>query len=73
LFWTPSGIRREDNAIVYIQGNYDCFWVFMKNWLVRYQDVSQPNIEEFNGTVQRFFLPCEAADVGAGFKWTRET
>lgn len=73
LFWTPSGICREDNSIVYIQGNYDCFWVFMKNWLVRYYAQKQPVVEEFNGTIQRFFLPVHEADVGAGFKWTKES
>jgi hypothetical protein len=72
--WTPSGICRSDNSIVYIQGNYDCFWVFMKNWLLRYFENSQPkpDVTEFNGTIRRFFLPISVADVGAGLKWTRE-
>lgn len=69
LWWTPSGILREDNSIIYIQGNYDCFWVFMKNWLVRYYEQKQPEVEEFNGTVRKFYLSCDEADVGAGFKW----
>lgn len=72
LFWTPSGILRDDNSIVYIQGNYDCFWVFMKNWLVRYFEHKSPIVEEFNGTIQRFFLPVSEADIGAGFKWEKE-
>lgn len=70
--WTPSGICRDDNSIVYIQGNYDCFWVFMKNWLLRYLDQKSPQIEEFNGTIRRFFLPISDANVGAGFRWTKE-
>jgi len=72
LLWTPSGIRRNDNSIVYIQGNYECFWVFMKNWLVRYFEQKAPPVEEFNGTIKRFFLPVIEADIGAGFKWTLE-
>lgn len=72
MFWTPSGILRSDNSIVYIQGNYQCFWVFMKNWLVRYYEQKSPEVEEFNGTIKRFFLPFAEADVGAGFKWERE-
>lgn len=72
LFWTPSGILRDDNSIVYIQGNYDCFWVFMKNWLVRYFEQKSPPVEEFNGTIRRFFLPVGEADIGAGFKWDKE-
>lgn len=70
LFWTPSGILRDDNSIVYIQGNYHCFWVFMKNWLLRYYEQKLPEVEEFNGTIQRFFLSLEEADIGAGFKWS---
>lgn len=72
LVWTPSGILRQDNSIMYIQGNYDRFWVFMKNWLVRYHDQIKPPIEQFNGTIKRFFLPEEEANVGAGWKWERE-
>lgn len=72
LIWTPSGILRDDNSIVYIQGNYDCFWVFMKNWLVRYFEQKSPHVEEFNGTIKRFFLPANEADIGAGFKWVKE-
>jgi hypothetical protein len=71
LAWTPSGILRQDNSIVYIQGNYDRFWVFMKNWLVRYHDERKPPIEEFNGTIKRFFLPVEEANKYAGWKWER--
>ena len=73
LVWTPSGILRQDNSIVYIQGNYDRFWVFMKNWLVRYHDQIKPPIEEFNGTIKRFFLTEEEANVGAGWKWERDS
>lgn len=72
LWWTASDIMRDDNSIMYIQGNYDCFWVFMKNWLRRYYEEKKPEVEEFNGTVRRFFLPIETADVAAGWKWTRE-
>jgi hypothetical protein len=70
--WTPSGILREDNSIVYIQGNYDCFWVFGKKWLRRWMDEKSPPVDEFNGTIRRFFLDIEVADVGAIWKWTRE-
>jgi len=70
--WTPSGILREDNSILYIQGNYDCFWVFGKKWLRRWMDEKSPPVEEFNGTIRRFFLNIEVADVVAIWKWTRE-
>jgi hypothetical protein len=72
LWWTASGIMREDNSILYIQGNYDCFWVFGKKWLRRWVDEKSPPVDEFNGTIRRFFLDIEVADVGAIWKWTRE-
>lgn len=72
LWWTPSGIMRDDNSILYIQGNYDAFWVFAKNWLRRWMEEKSPPIEEFNGTVRRFFLDLEVADVCAAWKWSKE-
>jgi hypothetical protein len=72
LAWTPSGIMRDDNSFLYIQGNYECFWVFGKNWLIRYMEEKSPLIEEFNGTIKRFFLDSEVADVGAIYKWTSQ-
>ena len=72
LWWTPSGIMREDNSILYIQGNYDCFWVFGKNWLRRWLEEKSPQVEDFNGTIRRFFLDNEVADVGSVWKWCKE-
>jgi len=72
LWWTPSGIMREDNSILYIQGNYDSFWVFGKNWLRRWMEEKSPCVDEFNGTIKRFFLENEVADVGAIWKWCKE-
>jgi hypothetical protein len=70
--WTPSGIMREDNSILYIQGNYDCFWVFAKNWLRRYLAEKSPEVIEFNGTIRRFFLDLQTADKSAVWKWSSE-
>lgn len=66
LPWVPSGILRDDNSWMYIQGNRKIIFVFMKNWLVRYYRDKAPKIEEYNGTLRRFYLPFEAARVGAG-------
>ena len=71
-WWTPSGIMRDDNSILYIQGNYKCFWVFAKNWLRRWHDEKCPEVLEFNGTIKRFFLDADKADIGAAWKWCRE-
>ena len=69
LFWTASGIMRDDNSILYIQGNYQAFWIFGKNWLRRWLQEKQPPIEEFNGTIQKFYLDIKTADWGAIWKW----
>lgn len=59
--FVPSGIYRSDNSWLYIQGNYQQFWIFPKKLLVmlhqsgRYQEHEMP-------TVQKFYLPIEDAD-----------
>ena len=68
-FWTPSGIMRDDNSILYIQGNYQSFWMFSKKWLRRWLKEKQPQIEESHGTIKKFYLGNEIADVGAVWKW----
>lgn len=74
LYWTDSGIMRQDNSIMYIQGNYEAFWMFWKKQLCRWYEKKKPPVEEFNGTIKRFFLPLSVANEGtlAGFKWTLE-
>lgn len=62
LIWTDSGIMREDNSWLYIQGNYDAFWVFARDWLLRYYGAKSPDVSEFNGTIRRWFLPIDHAD-----------
>lgn len=62
LPWTSSGILRYDNTWLYIQGNYSVVYIFAKNWLLRYYHEKQPEIESFNGTIRRFFLPFPVAD-----------
>lgn len=63
--WTPSGICREDNSWLYIQGNRDVLFVFGKNWLQRYFSEKNPKIEEKRGTIRTFYLPFATARVGA--------
>jgi len=61
--WTPSGIYRRDNTWLYIQGNYNGFFVFMKKILVLLHNSRQHNykVEEYNGTVRKFYLPIDDA------------
>lgn len=65
LPWTPSGICREDNSWLYIQGNRDVLFVFGKNWLQRYLSEKKPKTEDKYGTIRTFYLPFAAARVGA--------
>lgn len=59
--YIPSGIYRDDNSWLYIQGNYQQFWIFQKKLLVmlhnsnRYKENTQP-------TIKTFYLPIKEAD-----------
>lgn len=59
--YVASGIYRNDNSWLYIQGNTKTFWVFGKKTLIglyetgRYEVFVQP-------TIKTFFLPIEHAD-----------
>jgi len=60
-YWTPSGIYRDDNTWLYIQGNYHGFWIFNKKLLIllhksdRYKEHEEP-------TIRKFYLPIKDAD-----------
>lgn len=63
--WVESGIYRNDNSWLYIQGNYSFIWVFSKKLLQelhksnRYEIAQHP--KEFP-TVNKFYLKCLDAD-----------
>jgi hypothetical protein len=59
--WVPSGIYRNDNTWLYIQGNYEQFFVFQKNLLQKWRRKYDPEICESHGTVQKFYLPLSTA------------
>lgn len=61
--WTPSGIMRQDNTWLYIQGNRQIIFVFSKNiirqlYLSRYQD----KVWEPKKTIRTFLLPIKEAE-----------
>lgn len=56
LSWTASGICRNDNSWLYIQGNYEFIFVFPKNLLLRWKEQKQPRIDTKFGTIQTFYL-----------------
>lgn len=62
--WVKSGIQREDNTILYVQGNYDFFFVFQKSKLRSWSDEQKKNgvrPEQYNGTIARLWLPFSDA------------
>jgi len=61
LDWVSSGIAKEDNAWLYIQGNRDVLFIFAKNWLCRYFVEKGPEVVENRPTIRSFFLPIEDA------------
>lgn len=65
LRWTPSGIMRDDNSWLYIQGNREILFLFAKSWLRRYYEKRQPEVTEKYGTVTTFYLPFEIAKICA--------
>ncbi len=63
--WTPSGILRDDNSWLYIQGNQQVIFVFAKNWLRRWYHVKKPDVHTKRGTIQTFYLEWPDALAGA--------
>lgn len=65
--WINSGILRNDNSWLYVQGNYEIVFVFAKNWLVRWYEskVVEADIHESYGTVRKFYLPLKTAMICA--------
>jgi len=59
--WIPSGIYRDDNSWLYIQGNYSVLFLFAKNWLRRYYESKRPGTHDSHGTVRKFYLPLMLA------------
>jgi hypothetical protein len=53
--WVPSGIYRQDNSWIYIQGNTREFFIFSKKRLLYLHKVMQPPEEE-TPTVRKFYL-----------------
>ena len=58
--WIPSGIYRNDNSWLYIQGNFDIIAIFAKNWLRRYfeQRNPPPQVNE-RQTIRTFYLDMD--------------
>lgn len=60
--WTPSGIYRQDNSWIYVQGNFQCFYIFGKNVLMSLHRSGKYEEAESHGTIRKFYLPISEAD-----------
>lgn len=59
--WTHSGIMRNDNSWLYLQGNYQVLFIFAKRFLLNYFSAAHPKVEEKRGTIKTFYLPFDTA------------
>lgn len=62
LRWTDSGILRNDNSWLYIQGNDELFWILFKPSLVYYYKNTHPITKDKFGTIRTFYLDYSEAD-----------
>jgi hypothetical protein len=59
LQWTPSGILRNDNTWLYIQGNREILFIFAKRWLLNVHERHKDKpgfIIEKRGTIKTFYI-----------------
>lgn len=54
--WVPSGIYRNDNCWLYIQGNHHQLFIFPKNRLIHFHERQRPEEFESYGTVRKFYV-----------------
>ena len=61
--WTPSGIMRDDNSWLYIQGNYKIVFVFGKTFLQQlYKAKWADKTWEPKPTIRTFLMPMAEAE-----------
>lgn len=63
--WAPSGINRNDNCWLYIQGNYDRLFIFPTSLLRLLHMSGRYTVDEWpreKPTVRKFYLPFEDAE-----------
>lgn len=62
--WTPSGIMREDNAWLYVQGNTSIVFIFGKAQLRRlYKHKYQNKVWQPKPTIKTFLIPMKEAEL----------
>lgn len=76
-YWTPSGIYRNDNSWLYIQGNFECFFIFGKKFLINLHNVKNGNGDKKYKegeipTLKKFYLPLIDAEKYCLKKWSKQ-
>lgn len=63
-YWTPSGILRNDNSWLYIQGNYDIVYIFGKEHLKRiHLEKYKDKVWQPKPTIKTFLMPVNIANI----------
>lgn len=61
-YWIKSGILRDDNTWLYVQGNYDYIFIFSKKVLIDlYEKQYKDYVWEPKSTIKTFLLPFNEA------------
>lgn len=63
--WTNSGIMRNDNSWLYVQGNYELVFIFDKKLLLRLYHGRYKNKVIELPTIRKFHLPIKEARIYA--------
>lgn len=66
--FSPSGIYRRDNSWIYVVGNFDCAWIFMKKHLILMHKSGKYKTLTTRPTLQSMLLPIADADAYCGKK-----
>lgn len=62
--WIESGILRNDNSWLYIQGNYDIVFIFGKEHLKRfYKEKYFDKVWQPKPTIKTFRIPIKTAEI----------
>ena len=62
LEWVPSGIYRQDNTLIYVQGNEKLIYIFAKRILQLLHLSKRYKEREPKHTIKIFYLPYKDAD-----------
>lgn len=71
--WVDSGIMRDDNSWLYVQGNRRMYFAFSKKILREWYKHKKPEVTQKFGTIETFYMPIEDAKRWSDFYLTFDT